>query len=51
MQSIKRKNNEVTIKMSIDWDNLYKLRISNPDYSMLKHEIVKLIVLLKLLQN
>lgn len=33
----------------VDWANLFKVRISNPDPSMTKHEVVKLILVMKLL--
>jgi len=35
----------------IDWSNLYKIRIANPDKSMQKHEIVKLLLVMKLLNK
>jgi hypothetical protein len=37
--------------MSIDWQNLFKLRIANPDKSMIKHEVIKLLLLIKLLKR
>lgn len=33
----------------IDFNNLYKIRIANPDKSFEKHEIVKLLLVMKLL--
>lgn len=35
----------------IDWNNLFKLRIANSDESFHFHEVVKLIVLMKLLKK
>ena len=37
--------------MKIDWNNLFKIRIANSDKSMLKHEVVKLILLMKLMEK
>lgn len=37
--------------MTIDWSNLFKIRIANPDQSMVKHEVVKLLLVMKLLQK
>jgi len=36
---------------NIDWKNLYKVRIGNSDESFQKHEIVKLLVVMKILQK
>ena len=33
-----------------DWSNLFKIRIANPTRSMNKHEIVKLLLVMKLLE-
>lgn len=35
----------------INWNDLYKIRIANPDTSMEKHEIIKLLVVMKLLKK
>lgn len=35
----------------VDWNNLYKVRIGNSDESFQKHEIVKLLVVMKTLQK
>ena len=37
--------------MSISWENLYKVRINNPDDSFQKHEIIKLLILMKTLNR
>lgn len=37
--------------MSIDWSNLYKLKVANSNPEFQKHEIVKLLVLMKLLHK
>ena len=37
--------------MKTDWENLYKVRIGNSDESFQKHEIVKLLVVMKILQK
>lgn len=34
-----------------DWNNLFKVRIANPDDSFQKHEIIKLLVVMKLLNK
>jgi len=36
--------------MTTDWSNLFKIRIANPTKSMNKHEIVKLLLVMKLLE-
>ncbi len=38
-------------KMPVDWENLYKVRIGNSDESFQKHEIVKLLIVMKTLQK
>lgn len=35
----------------IDWNELFKIRISNPDKSRLKHEVVKLLLVMKLMDK
>lgn len=35
----------------IDWTNLFKIRIANPDDSFQKHEIVKLLIVMKILNK
>lgn len=35
----------------IDWNDLYKIRIANPDGSFEKHEIIKLMLVMKLLKK
>lgn len=35
----------------IDWENIYKIRIANPDDSFQKHEIVKLLICMKILKK
>jgi len=37
--------------MVIDWENIYKLRISNSQEGMQFHEVVKLLILMKLLEK
>lgn len=37
--------------MSIDFNNLYKVRIANPSKSFEKHEIVKLLICMKILDK
>ncbi len=37
--------------MTINWDELYKVRIGNADESFQKHEIVKLLVVMKTLKK
>ena len=37
--------------MKIDWKNLFKIRISNPDDSFAKHEVVKLLIVMKILNK
>lgn len=37
--------------MKTDWENLYKVRIGNSDESFQKHEVVKLLVVMKILQK
>ena len=34
-----------------DWDNIYKIRIANPDDSFQKHEVVKLLLVMKILNK
>ena len=36
---------------SIDWKNLFKIRIANSDDSFQKHEVVKLIMVMKLMKK
>lgn len=33
----------------IDWSELFKIRISNPDKTRIKHEVVKLLLVMKLM--
>jgi len=35
----------------IDWANIFKIRIANPDDSFQLHEVVKLIIVMKLLKK
>lgn len=35
----------------IDWQNLFKIRIANSDESMQKHEVIKLLLVMKLLKE
>ena len=35
----------------IDWANIFKIRIANPDDSFQLHEVVKLIIVMKLLKR
>lgn len=35
----------------IMWDDLFKIKISNPDDSMQKHEVVKLLLVMKLINK
>lgn len=35
----------------IDWENLYKIRIANSDDSFQKHEVIKLLVVMKILNK
>ncbi len=37
--------------MKTDWENLYKVKIGNSDESFQKHEVVKLLVVMKILQK
>jgi len=37
--------------MNIDWKNLFKIRIANPDESFAKHEVVKLLIVMKILNK
>ena len=37
--------------MKIDWKNLFKIRIANPDESFAKHEVVKLLIVMKILNK
>jgi hypothetical protein len=37
--------------MGTDWENLYKVRIANSDDSFQKHEIVKLLICMKILKK
>lgn len=37
--------------MPVDWENLYKVRLGSSDESFQKHEIVKLLVVMKILQK
>jgi len=37
--------------MKTDWNNLYKVRIGNSDESFQKHEVVKLLIVMKILQK
>lgn len=37
--------------MTMDWVNLYKVRIANTDKSFQKHEIIKLLIVMKTLQK
>jgi len=37
--------------MKTDWNNLFKIRIANPDESFQKHEIVKLLIVMKILNK
>ena len=37
--------------MKIDWQNLFKVRIANPDDSFAKHEVVKLLIVMKILKQ
>ncbi len=37
--------------MTTNWDNLFKVKIANPSNSMMKHEVVKLILVIKLLEK
>lgn len=37
--------------MNTDWNNLFKVRIANPDDSFQKHEIVKLLIVMKILNK
>ena len=37
--------------MGVDWENLYKVRIGNSDESFQKHEVVKLLLVMKILQK
>lgn len=34
-----------------DWNNLFRVRIANPDDSFQKHEIVKLLIVMKILNK
>jgi len=36
---------------NIDWENLYKVRIGNSDESFQKHEVVKLLLVMKILRK
>ena len=36
---------------NIDWENLYKVRIGNSDESFQKHEVVKLLIVMKILRK
>lgn len=35
----------------INWNELFKIRISNPDKSRIKHEVVKLLLVMKLMDR
>ena len=35
----------------IDWNNIYKIRIANPSKSFEKHEIIKTLIVMKLLEK
>ena len=37
--------------MVTDWENLFKVRIANSSKSMMKHEVVKLILMIKILEK
>ena len=37
--------------MKIDWKNLFKIRIANPEDSFAKHEVVKLLIVMKILSK
>ena len=37
--------------MNTDWNNLFKIRIANSDESFQKHEIVKLLIVMKILNQ
>ena len=37
--------------MKTDWENLYKVRIGNSDESFQKHEVVKLLLVMKILRK
>ena len=37
--------------METDWNNLFKIRIANPNDSFQKHEIIKLLICMKILNN
>ncbi len=37
--------------MKIDWNNLYKIRLASSDKSFEKHEIVKLLLVMKILNK
>jgi hypothetical protein len=37
--------------MSINWKELFKIRISNPDETRQKHEVVKLLLVMKLMRK
>lgn len=37
--------------MTTDWSNIFKVRLANSSKSMMKHEVVKLILMVKLLEK
>jgi hypothetical protein len=37
--------------MKMDWNNLFKIRIRNSDDSFQKHEVIKLLIVMKLLKK
>jgi len=37
--------------MSIDWSNIFKIKIANSNQSMQHHEVVKLLIVMKLLEK
>lgn len=37
--------------MKIDWETLYKIRIANSNSSFQKHEIIKLLIVMKILEK